>query len=107
MSDHGKAERDKVIAELSKAAAGQGRLIELGWLALRMLVISPSASEVQLREMRFAFFSGAQHLFASILAVMDEDREPTPDDLKKMDLIDKELKAWVAEAAERVRKGNT
>jgi hypothetical protein len=40
------------------------------------------------------YMAGAQHLFASLMAAMDPDRDPTPQDLRRMSLIDAELRSW-------------
>lgn len=86
------AEIETLAHELTKKLADQGRLIEIGWVSLRSLVVSPNASQLQLDEMRMAFMCGAQHLFASIMgSVLDPGDEPTPDDMRRMELIEKEL----------------
>ncbi len=46
-------------------------------------------------ECRLAYFFGAQHLFSSIMGVLDEGTEPTEDDLRRLDLINTELAAFV------------
>lgn len=79
-----------------KAANDKGRLIEVGWLSLRVAAIPAEAPEVQLAEMRQAFFAGAQHLFSSLMAIMDADREPTAKDLERMDLIQRELDEFIS-----------
>jgi len=45
--------------------------------------------------MRNAFFAGAQHLFSSIMTILEPDAEPTEKDMQRMDLIDKELRAFI------------
>jgi hypothetical protein len=47
--------------------------------------------------MRWVFFAGAQHLFGSIMGIMDPGEEPTDADLRRMDQIDVELKTFIAE----------
>jgi hypothetical protein len=79
------------IEALSKQLVDAGKIIEAGWIGLRVLAVSKNASLTQINEMRNAFFAGAQHLFASIMAVMDSDREPTESDLRRMSLIHDEL----------------
>jgi hypothetical protein len=69
----------------------QGMIVEAGWMGFSMRVVPKDASTLQRREMRLAFFAGAQHLFASIMTGLDEDKEPTDADLRRMDLINKEL----------------
>lgn len=90
-------------AALTRKLADAGKIIEGGWYGFDMLVIPKDAPEVQRKEMRLAFFAGAQHLFTSIMNVLDSDREPTADDLRRMDLIHRELEAW----AERFKMERT
>lgn len=85
----------EAVDAICKAAADQGKLLEAGWLALRMTAIHQDAPPNQLAEMRMAYFAGAQHLFSSIMGSLDPDADPTEADLHRMDLIDQELKAWI------------
>lgn len=87
MSDEAKRYIDAVTKEL----VSRGLLMEAGFVSLRAIVIPKDASDAQVHEMRMAFFAGAQHLFASIMAVMDSEREPTDADLQKMSAIQEEL----------------
>lgn len=82
---------------ITKQLANEGRLIEGGWRALMILCKLETAPEVQKQEMKRAYYAGAQHLFSSIVNIMDEDREPTAGDLHKMDLIHSELEKWAEE----------
>jgi hypothetical protein len=87
---------DKAFLErLSRELADKGKLIEAGWVGLRVACDLHDAPKQQLDEMRNAFFAGAQHLFASIMAILDPGSEPTDKDLERMDLIDRELKAFI------------
>jgi hypothetical protein len=99
-------QRDKIIREatdaICKAAVDDGKLIEAGWLSLRAMVVSPDAPPLQLEEMRMAFFAGAQHLFGSMMSILDPDaEEETEADLRRMDLIAAELKQFVADFSAR------
>lgn len=85
------------LERLSRELTDQGKLIEAGWISLRLAAIPDDAPKLQLQEMRKAFFAGAQHLFGSIMTILDEDREPTAADLRRMDLIDKELRGFLAD----------
>lgn len=87
------------LERLSRELTDKGQLIEAGWVGLRLAAISDDAGKDQLREMRMAFFAGAQHLFSSIMTIMDEDREPTAADLQRMELIDAELKKFIRDFA--------
>ena len=97
-------ERDfrRACDELAKRLTDEGKLIEAGFVGLRLAAIPNDAPEVQVNEMRMAFFAGAQHLFASIMQIMDEAREPTEADLERMGLIDRELQEFVASFKERI-----
>jgi hypothetical protein len=89
-----KEEIQTLAQELSKKLTDQGRLIEAGWIILRAMAVPPNAPEVQINEMRYAFMAGAQHLFSSIMSVLDPGEEPTPADLRRLDLIHTELEAF-------------
>lgn len=87
---------DKAFLErLSRELVDKGKLVEAGWVSLRLAAIPLDAPAIQLEEMRNAFFAGAQHLFSSIMTILEPDAEPTEKDLERMDLIDRELKAFI------------
>lgn len=96
------------LTKLMKELTDQGKLIEAGWISLRIAAIPADASPQQLGDMRDAFFAGAQHLFASILGVLDEGDDATMDDMRRMSLISAELDAFGKKLAERFQptKGN-
>jgi len=94
LKGHG-SEIRKVIDAVTAYLVDEGRVIEAGWIALRVQSIPDDASPVQLDEMRNAFFAGAQHLFASINSVLEEGEEPTPADLRRMDNIANELDRFI------------
>jgi hypothetical protein len=74
----------------------QGKLIEAGWIGMRLACVPDDAPAIQLEEMRMAFFAGAQHLFGSLTGGgLDPDAEPTDADIRRMDLIDAELRAFI------------
>jgi len=103
MSEHDRtttSRRDAIGAvseELAKALTDEGRLIEAGWVALQIAAYPQGVTDEQGRQLRAAFFAGAQHLFSSIMGVLDEDAEPTERDLMRMELIHGELEAWAHE----------
>jgi len=88
------------IDAMSKNAADKGKLIEAGWLALKLVAIPATASETQIKEMRKAFFAGAQHLFASIMGILEDGHEATENDLNRLTQIDSELRHFVSELKE-------
>lgn len=82
------------LERLSRTLADQGKLIEAGWIGLRIAALPLNAPAIQIDEMRSAFMAGAQHLFSSIMTILDPDSEVTEPDLRRMSLIDAELKAF-------------
>lgn len=81
------------IEELTKKLADEGNLIEAGWVALKFATLK-DAPEIQVKEMRKAYFAGAAHLFSSILSFLEEDENCTGKDLHRMEMIHVELKAF-------------
>jgi hypothetical protein len=97
-------QRLRFLTEITKRLTDDGRLIEAGFVGLQMVAIPSDASETQVREMRMAFMAGAQHLFASLLNVLDPGEEPTDADMRRIDLIATELDAFRQEMELRVSK---
>jgi len=95
------------IDEVTKKLVAEGKLIEAGFAAYIVVTWGtdalPAMTNTQLGMLRTAYFSGAQHLFASMMSMMDPgDDEPTGDDLARMDQINDELAQWYATMAERL-----
>ena len=84
----------KLIDSITSEWADKGKLIEGGWWAYVATSGLTTAPETQRTEMRKAYMLGAQHLFASLMGILDSDREPTAKDLHRMDLIHQELDAF-------------
>lgn len=93
------------IEQLSRELTDQGKLIEAGWVSLRAQVIPPDAPQLQVDEMRMAFMAGAQHLFGSIMMILEEGEEPTDADQHRMEQIHKELDEYYRELEARVKQG--
>jgi len=83
------------LRRFERELVDKGKLIEAGFVGLRLAAIPEDAGKTQIEEMRNAFFAGAQHLFASIMDIMDDDHEPTASDLKRMDMIQSELDVFI------------
>jgi hypothetical protein len=90
---------------LTRKLADEGRLIEAGWVAMRIAVLPHDAPPAQLESMRTAYMAGAQHLFGSIMSVLDANDEPTEADMRRMDLINAELIAFTEELRSKLRRG--
>ena len=94
------------LEQLTKRLADDGKLIEAGWVSLRLHAVPLNAPPVQLEEMRNAFMAGAQHLFASIMTVLDPGTEPTDADMERMSMIADELDAFGKELISRIGKAS-
>lgn len=92
------------LEQLSRKLADEGKLIEAGWISLRVQAIPLNAPAVQLQEMRMAFMAGAQHLFSSIMTILEDGLMETEADLTRMTLIHEELGAYVKELELRLKK---
>ena len=85
------------MSAISQDLADQGKVVEAGWLAMRLTMIPKTASQSQLDAMRNAFYAGAQHVFASLMTLLDEGQEPTKADLLRVTSIVEELDEWVSQ----------
>ncbi|MBA4797053.1 MAG: hypothetical protein H2043_06595 [Rhizobiales bacterium] len=83
----------EALANLMQKMNEQGRLIEAGWLGMRIAAVPMDASVTQVDEMRSAFFAGAQHLFTSIMLMMTEGDEVQ--DLSTLEKIQQELDEFI------------
>lgn len=95
MAKRTRARTDQEVFETeARRLVDQGRLIESGWVGLRALWVPAEAPVKQVQDLRMAFMAGASYLFASIMAVMDSDADPTDKDMERIEAIAKELKQF-------------
>lgn len=101
------AARREAIGKAADAIAGhhvdRGKIIEIGFAAM-IEATYPGWQKMpkqQLLDLRMAFFGGAQHLFGSIMGILDPGHEPTERDMRRMDLIAHELEAFIHEFKQR------
>lgn len=87
------------LERLTVELTDKGKLIEAGWVSLRVACGLVDAPPDQLREMRMAFFAGAQHLFGSIMTILEPGEDGTEADFRRMDLISQELDGFITEFA--------
>ena len=92
---------EEFMRALEKRLVDEGKLIEAGWIGMRIAAVAPDAPQIQLDEMRMAFFGGAQHLFSSIISILDPGDDETPADLDRMDKIAGELQEFIEEFARK------
>jgi hypothetical protein len=95
--------REAFLTAMSKTLADEGKLIEAGWFSLQAAIMPADPPPVQIREMRLAFFAGAQHLFASIMTILEPGEEPTDADMARMGLIAAELQAFAEQLSRDAR----
>jgi hypothetical protein len=94
------------VDALCRELTNKGKLIEAGWLSFKAIVVPANAPAVQINEMRKAFFIGAQHLFASIISIMESGTEPTEKDLNRMSQISQELDDFVDQCKADIAKAS-
>lgn len=96
---------ERIAREVTKRLMDEGRIIEAGWVGLKLILERDGElPPVQASEMRFAFMSGAYHLFSSVMSALDPDAEPTDADMRKMDRINAELERFKKEIELRAAK---
>lgn len=81
---------------LVKRLAAEGRIVQAGFQAFAFQLL-PDATPEQIDAARTAYMAGAQHLYASIMGMLDPESEPTMADLHRMSQIDRELRMVTAE----------
>ena len=98
----------ELIKKVTLELMSNGKIIEAGWVSLRMMAIPPEASELQISEMRNSFFAGAHHLLTSVMTSFDPGAEPTDADNHRMDMIAKELDMFIVDfEAKNIRTKGT
>lgn len=90
------------LQQVTRELTDKGKLIEAGWIGLRLAAIPADAGALQLDEARTAFFAGAHHLFASVMSILDPGDEPTEADMNRLELIDAELREFITEFEKRI-----
>lgn len=95
-------DRLRVLADaLSQRMLAEGKLVEAGFRGLILTAYPGHAvmPPAQYRQLREAFFAGAQHLLGSMMSIMDPQAEVTDADMDRMGKIVAELDAFIAEYA--------
>lgn len=67
------------------------KYIEEGWKSYRSTVVPSNASDIQLKETRQAFFAGVAILFEVLMMDLDPGKEPTDEDMRRMDDLHAEI----------------
>lgn len=85
---------EQAASEATKILIDQGKLIEAGFALFAEYVIPKDASPGQKTDIQLAFMAGAEHLFSSIMTILDPGEEPTEADMRRLHLISEELNEW-------------
>jgi len=90
-------DKDEVGRELTRRLIEQGALIEGGFAAFLSQVIKNASTET-IAMLRIAYISGAEHMFSSMMTVMDVgEEEPTEADIHRMNKIHEEVERYRAQ----------
>lgn len=101
------AERRKQIHTVASAITGyavdDGHIIALGFASMVQAMYPDwkNMPPAQRDDLRAAFFGGAQHLWGSIMNILDPGDEPTERDMRRMDMINHELEAFIEDYKQR------
>lgn len=89
---------------LTEGLVDRGMLIEAGFAIYTASFISAEVSPSEVRGRRDAFFLGAQHVFASLLAIVNDGlEEATSTGMLRMNQIESELEEFAAEFDRRTK----
>ena len=97
----------ELIVGVTRGLAGEGKLIAAGWYGFATHAMQHDVSDAQRHDMCVAFFAGADHLFCSIMSMLDPGSEETAGDLQRMEAIHDELQQFrdLLKAATMTTKG--
>jgi len=96
--------RRELMEAIIRELIDEGRIIEAGFASYKIAVMNPNAGTDQIIETRRAFFAGAQHLFASIMSVLEPGSEPTNNDMHRITQIHEELNRFIVELKSKYRE---
>jgi len=94
-------EQEREIAEAMKEVADKGMLVAAGFAAFRIIALNNSIDRDKIADMHTAYMAGAEHLFTTLMSILDEGEEPTKKDTDRIELIYQELQAWRAKMVEQ------
>lgn len=92
---------EQFATDLTRVATDKGKLLETGFAAF-LALMAPKAPPEQVAEMQIVFMAGAEHAWSSIMNLLDPDAEPTAADLRRMELIQREIDEWRGKLSERI-----
>lgn len=83
-----------------RSTSPERKTIAEQWEIWRAAVMPPDVHEVQLTEMRRAFYAGATVLLSALTIGLDEDSEPTADDVAYLERLHQEMKQFSRDVGE-------
>jgi len=95
----------KKVDEVERFFATAGQHIRGGWEGFCLMVLNEDAPNIQVQEMKMAFFAGAAFLFHKITNEVSPDDEITPDDLKLMTQLEDEIQEYAQHIKAEDRHG--
>ena len=97
----------ELIVGVTRGLADDSKLIAAGWYGFAKHVMQHDVSDAQRHDMCVAFFAGADHLYSSIMSMLDPGVEETPGDMRRMAAIHDELEKFrnLLKAATLTTKG--
>lgn len=85
------SEKERLADDIVRSAGNAGLLVETGWQIHKGIILQIADNDPRLFDIRLAFMAGAEHVFTSLIGMMDEGDEITDGDMKKMALLDQEI----------------
>ena len=79
------------LDRITKGMVDKGQLVTLGFVAYLKARDLQDAHPAIIEEHYIAYISGAEHLFMSIMNILDPGEEPTLRDMERMDSIGMEV----------------
>lgn len=95
----------KTVDQVVRKLADDGRLIEGGFAAFRHITMPADAPPEAIESARTVFMAGAQHLWGCMFGMVDESDDASPDDMRRMTLVNNELETWYAQFEKQLAAG--
>lgn len=86
----------RMALEATKKLTDDGLIVKAGFVGFMAACFPNGCQDYQRQELELAFMGGAAHLLSSIMTIIDPGSEPTERDLRRMDIIDRELREFGA-----------
>lgn len=82
----------KAAEAIQKRLLEEGHALQGGFMAY--CLVRGVSNEAVRERVRDAFMAGAESCFTSMMMGLDEGKEPTDDDMRRMSMIWSEIEAW-------------